>query len=238
MSTAHVRSARRPGGTSGDAPRSRSPIVAWGLGLTAVALVGLLVAWLTGWIRFGTDPRVQEILALQQQARERYGQNGGPANLIEATAAVTSMMEIRQKTEALPEHLRPEAEQAAGSVFQSAFRARIDGYFALPPNQRQAEIDRQINQDEMMRKAFEAGRSVMTALGGGQGSPAGGQTAAAPASGRSATPWSSRSEDERNRWRKSMIDRTSPQDRARYTEYRRAVDARRDERGLPNQWPR
>ena len=48
MSTAHVRSARRPGGTSGDAPRSRSPIVTWGLGLTAVALVGLLVAWLTG----------------------------------------------------------------------------------------------------------------------------------------------------------------------------------------------
>ena len=123
-------------------------------------------------------------------------------------------------------------------VFQSAFRARIDGYFALPPNQRQAEIDRQINQDEMMRKAFEAGRSVMTALGGGQGSPAGGQTTAAPASGRSAAAWSNRSEDERNRWRKSMIDRTSPQDRARYTEYRRAVDARRDERGLPNQWPR
>ena len=30
-----------------------------------------------------------------------------------------------------------------------------------------------------------------------------------------------------------MIDRTSPEDRARYTEYRRAMEKRREERGLP-----
>lgn len=215
-------------------------LVGWGLGLTGVALLGVLAAWLAGWIRVGTDPRVQEILALQEQARERYAANGGPTNLADATAAVTSMTEIRQKTEALPEHLRPQVEQAAGNVFRSAFRARIDGYFALPPNQRQAELDRQIDQDELMRKAFEAGRTVMNALGGGSaqaaaGSPTTGGTGAPPAGG---SPWSSRSEDERNRWRKSMIDRTNPQERARYTEYRRAVDARREQRGLPNQWSR
>jgi len=215
-------------------------LVAWAAGLASIALLGLLAAWLGGWIRFGTDPRVREILALQERARERYAANGGPTNSADAAAAVTSMMEIRQKTEALPEHLRPRVQEAAGDVFRSAFRARIDGYFALPPNQRQAELDRQIDQDEMMRKAFEAGRTVMSALGGGPaqasaGTPATGAAGPQPGGG---SPWSSRSEDERNRWRKSMIDRTTPQDRARFTEYRRAVDARREQRGLPNQWSR
>jgi len=233
MSTATVRSARHSG--AGRSQESASPRLAWGLGVAAVALALMVLAWLAGWIGFGTDPRVQEILVLQDQARERYGQGGGPANLADATAAVTSMMEIRQKTEQLPEHLRPQVERSAGNVFRSAFRARIDSYFSLPPEQRQAELDRQINQDEMMRKAFEAGRSVMSALGGGQSAaPAGSTQATAQQPAR--TPWASRSEEERNRWRKSMLDRTSPQDRARYTEYRRAIDARREQRGLPNQW--
>jgi hypothetical protein len=34
-----------------------------------------------------------------------------------------------------------------------------------------------------------------------------------------------------------MIDSTSPQQRAQYTEYRRAMDVRRDQLGLPaSQW--
>lgn len=232
MSTATLRSARPPARRDQE---SASPWVTRGIVLAALALIALAVAWLAGWIRFGTDPRVQEILVLQEQARERYGQGGGPANLADATAAVTSMMEIRQKMEQLPEHLRPQVERSAGNVFRSAFRARIDSYFALPPEQRQAELDRQINQDEMMRKAFEAGRSVMSALGGGQAAtPAGSSQATSQQPAR--TPWASRSEEERNRWRKSMLDRTSPQDRARYTEYRRAIDARREQRGLPNRW--
>jgi len=232
MSTATLRSARTAAGRDQE---SASPWVARAIVLAALALTAVAVAWLAGWIRFGTDPRVQEILVLQEQARERYGQGGGPANLADATAAVTSMMEIRQKMEQLPEHLRPQVERSAGNVFRAAFRARIDSYFALPPEQRQAEIDRQINQDEMMRKAFEAGRSVMSALGGGQAAtPAGASQATSQQPAR--TPWASRSEEERNRWRKSMLDRTSPQDRARYTEYRRAIDARREQRGLPTRW--
>lgn len=232
MSTATLRSARPAAGRDQELA---SPWVTRGIVLAAVALIAVAVAWLAGWIRFGTDPRVQEILVLQEQARERYGQGGGPANLADATAAVTSMMEIRQKMEQLPEHLRPQVERSAGNVFRSAFLARIDSYFALPPEQRQAELDRQINQDEMMRKAFEAGRSVMSALGGGQAAtPAGSSQATSQQPAR--TPWASRSEEERNRWRKSMLDRTSPQDRARYTEYRRAIDARREQRGLPNRW--
>jgi len=238
MSTATARSTtRRPAAQAEPRPSAWG----WVAGLAAVAVLALLVAWLAGWIRFTTDPRVTEIIALQEQARERFGQGSGPSNLADAAAMATSMMEIRQKMEALPEHLRPQAEQAGRSMFQSAFRARIDSYFALPPEQRQAEIDRQIDQEEMMRKAFEAGRTVANALGGGgaqSGGASAGSSAQPAANPPPGGPGGSRSEEERNRWRKSMIDRTTPQERARFTEWRRAMDARREQRGLPSGWPR
>jgi hypothetical protein len=238
MSTATARStARRSAARSEQRPAAW----VWVAGLAAVAVLALLVAWFAGWIRFTTDPRVKEIIALQEQARERFGQGSGPSNLADAAAMATSMMEIRQKMEALPEHLRPQAEQAGRSMFQSAFRARIDSYFALPPEQRQAEIDRQIDQEEMMRKVFEAGRTVANALGGGgaqSGGASAGSSAQPAANPPPGGPGGSRSEEERNRWRKSMIDRTTPQERARFTEWRRAMDARREQRGLPSGWPR
>lgn len=220
--------------TSKTSESSRLP---WIIAMAVVAMVMVLVAWLAGWLQFGTDPRVQEILALQEQARQRYATDGGPKNIAEATAAFTSFAEIRQKTEQLPPHLRPRVEEAAGNAFRSAFQAKMNRYFALPAAQRQAEIDRHIDQQEMMGKAFEAGRLVMGALGGGQASGSatpGAQQANQPPGTSS---WSSRNEDERNLRRKSMIDRTTPQERARFTEYTRALDARREQRGLPSSWP-
>jgi hypothetical protein len=139
-------------------------------------------------------------------------------------------------------------------MFRSAMRARIDAYFALPPEKRQAELDRQIKQEEMMRKAFETAGAVMGAFGGGgnagrgQGGQAGSASQQAPGAQQGAGaqqaggppgggPSGSRTEEDRNRWRKQMIDRTTPEQRARYVEYRRAMDARREQLGLPSRGP-
>ena len=241
MATARASRSRPSTSTAADGP-SRAVIAAAVILLLAV--LAFVIAWLAGWIRFTTDPRVTEILALQDQAMERFGQSGGPTNLTDATAMMSSMMEIRQRVEALPEHLRPQVERSGQRMFQSAFRARIDNYFAQPPEKRQAEIDRQIDQEEMMRKAFEAGRALASVVGGGQSGGAGqggssaqsggdSRPAGGPPPGPGSSSWSSRSEEERNRWRKSMVDRTNPEERARYTEWRRATEERRVERGLP-----
>ena len=249
MSTASIRSSRVPAGL---ADESSKPIGKWLAVIGLIALVAFLIAWLGGWIRFTTDPRIAEIRKLQDDARQRFAANGGPQTLAEATEAVTMMATIRQKVEALPANLRPQAERSGGSMFRSAMRQRIDAYFKLPPEQRQAELDRQIKQEEMMRKAFETAGKVAGFFGGvppGAGQAAGPGTQAGQASGQGGGgppgggppgggPPQNASQDSSNKWRKGIIDSTTPEQRARYVEYRRAMDQRRKELGMPSFGPR
>jgi len=233
MTTATIRAGSGP--RSDRAPGGARPWGWWiaaGGGLAAVALVA---AWLLGWISFTTDPRVVEIQQMQEDARKQFTEVGGPRTVAEATAAITAMNTIRAKVEALPPHLKPQVEQQGRNVFRSAMRARIDAYFAAPLASRQAELDRQIDQEEMMRKAFEAGQAVAKMVGGGQ---AGGQTGGQQQGSQGGPSRGSSSEEDRNRWRKSIIDTTTPEQRARYVEYRRAMDQRREQRGLTSGWGR
>jgi hypothetical protein len=141
-------------------------------------------------------------------------------------------------------------------------QTRINAYFSLPPEQRQMELDRQIKQEDLFRKAWEASRpaggrqagpSGSVAASGGPGGGQGGGTggAAAGAGGANAAggagggngpvrggPPRNGSEEDRNRWRKNMIDSTTPEQRARYVEYRRAMEARREQLGKPSPWQR
>ena len=234
MATATLRSSRRR--PSSD-EQAANPAMKWLAGVALLALLAFLVAWLGGWIRFTTDPRVAEIQKLQEEARQKFAVNGGPQTLAEATEAVTAMATIRQKVEALPANLRPQVERSGGSMFRSAMRQRIDAYFSLPPAKRQAELDRQIKQEDMMRKAFETASSVAGFFGGGPpggGPPGGGQGGGPPGGGPSQGP----SQDRSNKWRKEIIDSTTPEQRARYVEYRRAMDQRRKELGIPSGGPR
>ena len=240
MSTASIRSSRVPAGVADD---SSKPIGKWLVVIGLIALVAFLIAWLGGWIRFTTDPRVVEIRKLQDEARQKFVVTGGPSTIAEATEAVTMMATIRQKVEALPANLRPQAERSGSSVFRSAMRQRIDAFFALPPEKRQAELDRQIKQEEMLRKAFETAGKVAGFFGGGppgggQGSGQGGQGSGQGGGGPPGGPPQGASQDASNKWRKGIIDSTTPEQRARYVEYRRAMDQRRKELGMPSAGPR
>ena len=199
----------------------------WAAGIALVLLLALGLAWFMGWLRFATDPRVLEIQRMQTEMRESLFKNGGPRTLTEASTAMASMGQVRAKIEALPPDLKRQVERSGGNFFRSAMQARIEGYFALPADQRRAELDRQIDQEEIMRKAAE-----LVGLGGGRGQrdDRGGNGAAA--SPRGGPPRSS-SEEDRNRWRKQMIDSTTPEQRAEYIEYRQAMEQRRQQRGMP-----
>lgn len=193
--------------------RSGKTIALWVVG----AFLGIAVLVAAGgwywWRSAVNDPRVVSIVQTGEQIRERFFSTAGPsatAPMSEADAAemVTAMTSLREQMETLPDYLRPIAGMQVGRMFMTGMQQRIDDYFETPPAQRRAVLDRQIQQMEAMRAAF-------TQNGGNPPGP----------------PRTS-SEGDRNEWRKRMIDRTTPEQRAKFTEYGNAIDQRRRELGL------
>lgn len=222
----------------------------WSLAIWVGLLLGIgglvfLVAWLTGWIRFTTDPHVQEILNLQNAAQEKFMANGGPRTVAEATEAIATIGVIRQKVESLPEPLREQVARNSGSMFRSMMRAQINAYFDAPPEKRKEELDRQIKQEEMMRKAFQAASTVSGFFGGGSPGPGGGASQSTDGGSQGGqqnaqqAQQSANPDQRRDVWMKRILDSTSPEERARYVEHRRAKEVRRVELGLPaSPWSR
>ena len=222
-------------GRSDAAPRSQR--IWWAVGFLAFVVIGFLIAWGSGWIRFTTDPRVVEIQKLHRDLEGKYVASGGPTTFVEAAAGIAAMAQIRQKVDALPAHLRPAAEKSGQNLVAMYFRGQMNAYFSKPPDQRRAELDRQIRQFEMLRKAWEASNAMMNMVRGG--SPSGTTAAAGQQAGQSggqqrAAQPSANAEANRIRSRKDMIDRTSPIQRAQFEEYRRAMEERRKQLGLKN----
>ena len=196
----------------------------WG-GRTLLAVVALLlIAWLGGWIRFTTDPRLAEVLALHREVDRFVAADGGPKTEAEASVIAAAWGRIREKTEALPPRLRGQAAAAGWATAEAGRRRAMDRFFATPPADRKAELVRQIKSERLIGGALAAtaaARSGATAAAAPSAGQAGGQ-----AGGGSAPPQSP-SEDSRNAGRKGVIDNTTSSQRARFFEYQRALNERR-----------
>ena len=186
---------------------------------------------------YSNDPQVVEIREIQEEARKRYFSNGGPSTKAEARAFVQSMEQVRKKMEGLPSDARRELYRGGGNVFYSSMRQRIDDYFNASPAERQRVLDQQIRQSDLMNNAFSEARAARAAEESlKNGSASEGQSKNGQSSGRSS--WASRPQGDRNEWFKDRIlDRTTPEQRAKFVEYRRAASERREELGLPAGWP-
>jgi hypothetical protein len=232
MSTA-ARSSTRYRADDGDKQGSKGLWLWIALGVVLLGFVGFLIAWLAGWIRFGTDPRVAEIRSLQQDLQTKF--TGGPANEAQAKEMVAAIGTMMQKMNDLPPNLRREA-MSGRSFMGGGMQNNVKSYFAAPPEDRKKILDKQIDQMEMMAKAFASSGGMRGGPPGGGppgggppgGGGAGGQAGGPPGGG----PPRTGGEDGRNSWRKNMIDRTSPGQRAQFNEYFRAMEERRKERGM------
>ena len=209
------------------------------LTLISLAIVVIVISayFLLGPRDYSNDPRVVEIREIQEEARKRYLSDGGPSTQTEARAFVQSMEQVRTKMEGLPSDVRRELYRGGGNVFYSSMRQRIDDYFNASPVQRQRVLDQQIRQSDLMSKAFSEARAARADQeSSGSGQQRREQQKDGQSSGRSS--WASQSQGDRNDWFKNRIlDRTTPEQRAKYVEYRRAASERREELGLPAGWP-
>jgi uncharacterized membrane protein YgcG len=214
-----------------DGRRSGGLVRRIAIGLLVAALLALLLMWLLGW--FSVPREVLEIRGLvdgQIAELRKVARNQMP--LADDAAGFSTVLD---RVRALPPDLRRQAGREVGRMFEAREQAEMESYFNLPPERRQAELDRRIKAAEERRQAREAERAKRESrrpapaagsqMAGGSGGPGGGRSSGGR--GRSTT------EEERNARSKRRIDRSSPQERAQRTEYRRALDERRTQLGLP-----
>ena len=199
------------------------------LGLTLA--LALLTVWAVWWFRgAGEDPRITEIRTLQRELAAKYPPGQAISGPEDAVARVAAIGQVMAKVQQLPPELRPQAMRVGQSTFRKMMEGKVSTYFSLPAEKRQDFLDQEIRQMEFMRKAFEAGQSVAAFFGGGKsagekrGEGAGPRPPFGPPGG---------SEEDRNRFRKEMLDSTTPEQRARFVEYIGAIDRRRGQLGLP-----
>ena len=215
----------------------------WIVGGTACVVAVVTLSWSLGMFGTAEDPRVTEIKNLQQDLAKKFKPTQGPASAADAVERVTAITTVMTKVAALPEDLRSEAMQPGKKMMMESMEATVNNYFELHQSEREAYLDNQIRQMEFMRQAFEAGKSVMGAIGWSKKKPDAdsSKTSAATKNNgeKEGPPWTkNRSEDERNAWRKKMIDRTTPEQRAKFGEYFSAMKRRREELGLPSWGPK
>jgi len=175
---------------------------------------------------------------------------------------------LREQYDALPEAARDQLRDEGRQRFEQQMDDRLKDFFALAPEQRKIELDKQIDREEERRKDWEKrraerekeraargenGQSGNRGEGDRRGEDRGGNGAGdrgpggagpgggGPVVGRGGDGGRGgyRDPNRRNEWRKQRLDDSTPQSRAMRAEYRRLADARRKERGLPpSRWGR
>ncbi len=149
--------------------------------------------------------------------------------------------EMRQMRDRLPEEERGEVFRAMGEQFRQRMDEHLREFAAIPEDQRDEFLDRDIDRMEQMRRDFEKRRAERGSEGGrdggggppgpgfGRGGPPGGGPGAGRGDRGNRGP---RSEEDREDWRRRRLDNSTPEQRALMTEYFKALAERRKERGL------
>lgn len=207
------------------------------LGILLLLMIALPVLWAFG---FFSGPRaVAEIRQLVDQQVAEYDRVVRGEIPFESGPSPGVMFE---KMRRMPEAYREQVGQQMGRLWEARERAEMASYFALPPEKRQAELDRRIKAEEARRRGWQAERERRDQQRGGDGQQAGNAGRGGPGGGGGGgggggPPGGGRrgggTEEARNERNKRRLDQSSPEQRARQTEYRRAMEERRTQLGLP-----
>jgi hypothetical protein len=222
-------------------------------GLSVAGLLVLFLLWLGGWFSAPAPVRELQGLVDQQVALlDRVARNEVPLSEV-------SFGPIFEKSRDMPREYRDQMRGQFERLFAARESAEVASFFRLPAAERQAELDRRIKAEEQRRQQWAsawAGRqrsdgdrqrgdgersgrsgggppgagtsgSSVSGRGEGGGTRGGSMAGSAQGSGRRSS-----SQDEWNQRSKARIDRSTPEQRAQRTEYRRVMQERREQLGI------
>ncbi len=212
-------------------------IVIW---MSVLSVVGLGIAWGAGY--FDENPHIVKIEEIRQQLN-------APDQQLTSDQRRDLWGQMRKESEQLTDDQRHQMWEAAQEDMQRRMEQKLDAYFALPPEQRVAALDKEIDESEARRKQFEKWRKEREAKEQASGDKKSGSSSSgngeANRDGNRRGPGGSgsgrgpRDEKSRQDSRKRSLDRTSPEMRGKMAQHAKELDQRRVERGLPpSPWPR
>ena len=189
-----------------DPPRRR-----WRRWAAALALA-LLLGGLTWAVR--PDPHLARARELQ---KELFGPEGKSLSPEERKARFAKYREQVK-------HLSADQKWELSAPARERQKAEMDRYFALSPKEKAKYLDERIDRSEKMRKEREQKAAP------GKGGPPGAVGFGGPGAKTGGVP---RSPEEVEKRRKQMLDRTTPEERAKADQFRKEMNDRRRQRGLP-----
>jgi uncharacterized membrane protein YgcG len=195
----------------------------------AIVLLLMIIAGATWAIRSREAPEVTEVRELAKKMFDRENVTD------EERSAIRERM--REIGDELPEEQRREVFREMGNQFQQRMSEHIREFAALPLGERNAFLDRDIARMEEMRKSWETRRRQRGDRSDrdgqrGRGDRGGGFRGPGGTGGPGGRDGRPRTEEDRDARRRARLDNRSVEDRAHMTEYFKAMNERREERGL------
>ncbi len=195
--------------------------------LFALALLLLGISGVVWAVR--PDPRLARAQALQK------GLFGPDAKNLSPDERKARFAEYREQVK----HLTEDQKWELSAPMREKQKAEMDRYFALSPKDRTKYLDERIDKSEKMRKDWEKqkaqGKAGPPAGGIGFGGPNGGNKSGGPGGSKAGGPGGpgGKSPEEIEKRRKQSLDRTTPEERAKRDQFRKEMEDRRRQRGLP-----
>ncbi|HTK75327.1 MAG TPA: hypothetical protein VL371_08715 [Gemmataceae bacterium] len=183
------------------------------IGWTALAVALVLLVWLL-W----PNRNLARVRALQGELFGEAGKALSPEQRQEkfnALREATRNLSPAQRDELARDGMRRQSDQMAR-------------YVKMTPQEKRRYLDEQINRQEEMRRRMQ---QQPAANGNGPAGAPGGLGMASGTGGRGNRPPPTAEEKEKRR--KQMLDRTTPELRENRDQFRRDMEARRQQRGLP-----
>jgi hypothetical protein len=132
-------------------------------------------------------------------------------------------------------NLTPEQKKELSEPMRAKMRADLERYHAMSQEEKARHLDEVIDRSEKMRKEREQRAKANGGQPGG-GGPGGGGPRGGPGGGPGGGPngpGGSRTAADIEKRRKERLDQSTPEERAMRDEFRRDLEARRKQRGLP-----
>ena len=217
----------------------------WIITTLIVGLSGVAIAW--GLIG-GEPPEWQEVQRIQEELRTsmQSDRENESAEVQEKRKTVRweKIEEYREKIETLPEQLQTKAREQMRNLFVSRMQQKIDLVLSLPPEERNEELDKQIDEwdrrvadwekrrEQQNAKVSEKKNTSEQETESNNSAEQNGEKSGKKKTARRHGWWSNASKEQRDTWRRELLSRTTAEDRAKWHEYRRLMENRRKERGF------